>query len=192
MNSVSDWDLMARTRSGDTHAFAELVRRYQRPVIHFCQRMLGSLEDAEDVAQETFVRVYRHAPRLKPKAKFATVVFGIARNLALNHLRDGKRRGRHAARSMTQSDAVEQPIPDSSTRPDRETRLREIEALVTRGLAMLSPEHREVLVLRELEGFDYGTIARIVRCRDGTVKSRLARAREQLRMHLVSLGGELL
>ena len=192
MKSVSDWELVARTRLGDTTAFAELVGRYQGPIIHFCQGMLGSLEDAEDVAQETFVRLYRHVPRLKPKAKFATVVFGIARNLALNHLRDGKRRGLHAARSMTQSDGIERAVPDSSTRPDREMRLREIEAYVTRGLAMLSPEHREVLVLRELEGFDYETIAKIVRCRDGTVKSRLARAREQLRMHLVSLGGELL
>jgi len=192
MKNVSDWELVARAGSGETDAFAALVRRYQVPVIHFCQRMVGSVEDAEDIAQESFVRLYRNVPRLKPKAKFATVMFGIARNLALNHLRDAKRRGKHVTTSMAGHDNVERPVADEKSRPDRETRLREIETLIEGGLARLSPEHREVLVLRELQGLDYEAIARIVRCRKGTVKSRLARARAQLRAHLAAMGGDLL
>ncbi|MBN2308773.1 MAG: sigma-70 family RNA polymerase sigma factor [Candidatus Hydrogenedentes bacterium] len=192
MNGIPDWELVDRARSGDVDAFAELVRRYQGPVIHFCQRMTGSLEQAEDLAQDSFIRVYRYLGRLRPDAKFSTVLFGMARNLTLNHLRDTARRGRGRTRSLTRADEREGAVPDESGRPDRVARLREIESAIERALGQLSPEHREVLVLRELHGLDYDAIGQIVKCRRGTVKSRLARAREQLRAKLIELGGELL
>lgn len=187
-----DWDLVALARDGDMDAFAELVRRYERTVIHFCLRMVGSREDAEDIAQESFIRVYRYLPKLTPSAKFTTLLLGIARNLTLNHLRDTGRRGRGITRSLTGHERKEQAIEDHRLRPDRDARLSEIEQMIERGLDMLSPQHREVLILRELQGCDYNTIARITKCRKGTVKSRIARAREQLRIHLDKLGGKLL
>jgi len=188
MHDVDDWELVARAQAGDKDAFAELVRRYQNPVIRFCQRMTGSLEDAEDIAQESFVRLYRHLRRLQPRARFSTVLFGIARNLTLNYLRDAKRRGR----GRTQPLDV-QPLEDPETgRPDSRARLREIEAVLAQAIAMLSEDHREAILLREAEGLDYDSIARIVKCRKGTVRSRLARAREQLRLRLEELGGDLL
>ena len=190
MSDRTDWELVGRARSGETGAFAELVERYQVPVIRFCRRMVGSQQDAEDIAQESFVRVYRHLHRLKPEAMFSTLLFGIARNLALNFIRDSKRRGRGAAQSITNDDASERPITDEALRPDRTARLREIESMLEQGLALLSPDHRAVLVLRELEGLDYDAIAKACKCRKGTVKSRLARAREQLRARLVELGGK--
>jgi RNA polymerase sigma-70 factor (ECF subfamily) len=186
MNETGDWELVARAQDGDVDAFAELVRRYQGPVMHFCMRMVSSERDAEEIAQDSFIRVYRHLPRLRPRARFSTVLFGIARNLALNFLRDAKRRG----------DALAQPLDadmatgDSRSRPDRSTRLAQIRAALEDGLGRLSPGHREVLVLREIQGLDYEAIARICRCRLGTVRSRLARAREQLRLHMAALGGE--
>lgn len=189
-NAPSDWDLVALAHKGDMGAFAELVRRHERPIVHFCQRMLGSREDAEDVAQETFVRVYRYLPRLTPSAKFSTLLFGIARNLALNFIRDAGRRGRGVTQSLTDSESGDRDIVDTRLRPDRASRLREIEERIEEGMALLSPEHREVLVLRELQGLDYAAIADIVNCRKGTVKSRIARAREQLRQHLLRLGGK--
>ncbi len=192
MNEVSDWELVARAQRGELKAFAELVRRYQTPVIHFCRRMLGSLEDAEDLAQDSFVRIHRHLPRLKPQAKFSTVLFGIARNLTLNHLRDTARRGRGVTHSLSREGETDEPIRDEGLRPDRQTRLREIEAMIERAMEALSPEHREVLVLRELNGLDYEAIAEVTKCRRGTVKSRLARAREQLRVQLIELGGDKL
>ena len=188
MSGVSDWELVARARAGDMNAFSELVVRYQMPVMQFCFRMVGSAQDAEEIAQDSFVRVFRHLHRVEPQAKFSTFLFGIARNLALNSLRDAKRAGR----GVTQPLETLGPVGDELGRPDRLARRREIESLIERGLELLSEEHREVLVLRELNGMDYETIARIVRCRKGTVKSRLARAREQLRVHMISLGGELL
>lgn len=192
MSEDSDWQLVARAQSGDTQAFAELVIRYQASVTHFCYRMVGSRQDAEDIAQDSFVRVYRYLPRLRPEAKFSTVVFGMARNLTLNFLRDARRRGRGVTDSLTGHAVGERLIGDELRRPDAAARLREIEGLIERGLAMISPEHREILVLREVQGLDYEAIAAVMKCRKGTVKSRLARAREQLRLRLVELGGEWL
>ena len=94
--------------------------------------------------------------------------------------------------SLTAQDMQEKALEDDSLRPDRSARLREIDRMIEEGMAQLSPKHREVLVLRELNGLDYNSIAEIVNCRKGTVKSRIARAREQLRVHLERLGGEQL
>ena len=184
---MQEWQLVERARAGDAEAFTQLVRRYQGPVVHFCQRMLSSAQDAEDVAQETFVRLYRYLDRLEPGAKFSTVLFGIARNLTLNHLRDTKRRGRGATDPLDRHGG----LAARSRRPDESARLGEIQAIVERGLEELTREHREVLVLREINGLDYESIARVLDCRMGTVKSRIARAREQLQARIRDLGGEL-
>jgi len=190
MSERSDWDLVALARDGDMNAFAELVSRYERPVVNFCQRMVRSREDAEDLAQESFVRVFRYLDRLTPEAKFSTLLFGISRNLTLNYIRDTGRRGRGVTYSLTDEENVERDLADSAHSPDSVARLHEIDGMIEQGLAKLSPKHREVLVLRELNGLDYSTIAEIVKCRKGTVKSRIARAREQLKRHLERMGGE--
>lgn len=187
----SDWELIEQAREGDMDAFSVLVRRYERPIIHFTQRMVGTRGDAEDIAQETFIRVYRYLAKLKPDAKFSTLLFGISRNLALNFIRDSGRRGRGKTQSLTREDDTDMAVEDNRLRPDRSARLQEIEELIELGLSRLSTEHREVLVLRELEGQDYETISKILGCRKGTVKSRIARAREQLRRHLHDLGADL-
>ena len=192
MSEHSDWDLVALARDGDIPAFTEIVHRYERPLVHFCQRMIQSREDAEDIAQESFIRVYRHLARLEPAAKFSTVLFGIARNLTLNFIRDSGRRGRGKTFSLTEENFQERALQDESLRPDRAARLREIEQRLNEAMAMLSPKHREVLVLREIQGLDYTSIAEIVGCRKGTVKSRIARAREQLRQHLKRLDADAL
>ncbi|MDX9971704.1 MAG: sigma-70 family RNA polymerase sigma factor [FCB group bacterium] len=191
MSELSDWQLVDRARMGELDAFAELVRRYQSPLVHFCRRMVGSPEDAEDLAQESFVRVYRSLGRLRPEAKFSTVLFGMARNLTLNFLRDSERRGRGMTDSMAQADGTEEHIADEAGRPDRRARLREIETCIEQGLSRVSPEHRAILILREIEGLDYDAIAETLKCRKGTVKSRLARARDQLRARIAELGLEL-
>lgn len=188
MNASDDWCLVADAQRGDMDAFRVLVERYQQPLVVFCYRMLGSYQDAEDVAQEAFVRLYRHLGRLAPDAQFSTVLFGIARNLTLNHLRDTGRRGR--GRSVSMDDAP--PIIAASAAPDQRARTQEMARWIAQALKMLSPEHREVLLLREIEGMDYERIAAVVGCRKGTVKSRIARAREQLRQILLDMGGRAL
>lgn len=183
MRDSNDWDLVRLARDGNTAAYAELVRRYQAPVIHFCQRMTSSREDAEEVAQEAFVRVYKHLHTLREEAKFSTLLFGIARNLASNHLRDSGRRGR--GRTVALEDAPQQESRIAG--PDTQAQGNEMMRIIERGLLALSAEHREILVLREIQGMDYDMIAEVLQCRQGTVKSRLARAREQLRVQLLQM-----
>lgn len=187
MREVDDWELVAQAQAGDANAFAMLVRRYQAPVIHFCRRMLGSPQDAEDIAQECFVRLHRHLWRIQPKAQFSTMLFGIARNLTINALRDAARR---PPRADTDDHAA--PRAGMNADPARQAQAREIESALEQGMAKLSPEHREALLLREFQGMDYAAMAQVMRCRIGTVRSRLARAREALREHLLAQGDELL
>jgi RNA polymerase sigma-70 factor, ECF subfamily len=188
MSEMDDWVLVERAQAGDMDAFSCLVSRYQRPVVHFCARMLGSEQDAEDIAQEVFIRLHRYLARLSPQAKFSTVIFGIARNLTLNFIRDMKRRGRGRTQPL-------ESLPElaaTARTPSHEAHLKELEAHIEAAMAELSEGHRMALHLREVEGLDYEAIARIMKCRKGTVKSRLARAREQLRQRLISQGGDLL
>ena len=188
MSEIEDWALIARAQGGDMDAFHLLIVRYQRPVVHFCYRMLRSEQDAEDLAQEVFVRVYRYLDRLTPQAKFSTVLFGIARNLSLNFIRDMKRRGRGMGQPLDS-----QPELESSVRlPSQEAHLREVGAYIEAAMSELSDDHRMVLYLRDVEGLDYDGIAKVMKCRKGTVRSRLARAREQLRQHLIQYGDDLL
>lgn len=187
MPEADDWELIRRARAEDEEAFAALIRRYQAPVIRFCERMLGSLPDAEDVAQEVFVRVYRHLDRLEPQARFSTVLFGIARNMTLNHLRDSGRRGRGRTEPLDAARHETRAQDD----PEHGARLSELQAMLQSALGTLSPEHREILLLREVEGMEYDEIAGVLGCQRGTVKSRLARAREQLRLRLVDMGVSL-
>jgi RNA polymerase sigma-70 factor (ECF subfamily) len=188
MREADDWILVARARAGDDAAFRALITRYRDPVVHFCYRMVRGRQDAEDLAQETFIRLHRHLNRLTPRAKFSTVVFGIARNLTLNHLRDTGRRDRHLTSRLEDLDTPAGPVH----RPDVRAEAAELGALIEEGLNRLTPDHREILLLREMEDLDYDAIAQLLGCRRGTVKSRLARAREQLRHHLVAMGSELL
>jgi RNA polymerase sigma-70 factor (ECF subfamily) len=187
MDDPRDWELVARAQAGDAAAFTVLVRRYEVPVRRFCGRMVRSAEDAEDLAQETFVRLHRHLHTLHPRAKFSTAILGIARNLTLNHLRNDRRRGRDSAAALDGAPQADgrSPAPDSAAQQ------RELGAIIEQALGMLNAQQREIVVLRDIEGFDYGEIATLLGCRRGTVKSRLARAREQLRRHILELGGEL-
>lgn len=189
-DDVADWELVSRVRAGETDAFTAIVRRYQGPVIHFCQRMLGSRQDAEDVAQECFVRFYRSLNRLEPRAKVSTMLFCIARNLALNHIRDAER---HGGKRTDSIDQHEWNHPLASARPDpgREAELSELGLMIERGLNSMTPEHREVLLLKDVQGFGYEEIAEIAGCPVGTMKSRLARARNALREFVLKNGGTL-
>lgn len=184
MTDLVDWELVRRAQRGDMQAFTQLVERYQSAVIHFCERMLGQKELGEDLAQECFVRVYRHLPRLTPQARFTTVLFGIARNLTLNALRDAKRRGQHQSVPLEDLYSLQSSEPSPFSR----TYSNEVYALIYQALERLRPDHKEILLLREFEGFDYEALAQMLHCKKGTVKSRLARARECLRQELVTLG----
>lgn len=167
--------------AGDPKAFGKLVERYQVRLLNFVFRMIGDRERAEDLVQEAFLRVYRHLDRFDRSRKFSTWIYTIASNLAKNELRN-RSRSPVVTLEQVRPGPEEEPRPvefeDSEHRPDAMYERRNLKALVDRTVARLSSHHREVFVLRELEGKSYEEIAEIMHCNLGTVKSRLNRARQ--------------
>jgi RNA polymerase sigma-70 factor (ECF subfamily) len=166
---------------GDPQAFGRIVTRYQVRLLNFVYRMIGDRERAEDLVQEAFLRVYRHLDRFDRGRKFSTWIYTIASNLAKNELRNRSRSPlvtMEQARPRDEEDQRPIDFEDHASRPDDLYERRDLKALVDQTVARLSSHHREVFVLRELEGKSYEEIAEIMHCNLGTVKSRLNRARQ--------------
>lgn len=180
LKTLDDGALVSEYLAGQTRAFDCLVDRYQNRLLNFIYRTVGDRERAEDLVQEAFIRVHRHIARFDDNKKFSTWIYTIASNLAKNELRNRSRNPLVLFQTITQGwDDEERPLEfeDSSLRPDDLYRKRHIRQLVEQTVAQLPEHHREVFVLRELEGRSYEEIADITHCNLGTVKSRLNRAR---------------
>jgi len=166
--------------AGDPRAFNELVRRFQPRLLAFVARILRDRERAEDLVQETFIRAYRHLHRFDRSRKFSTWVYTIAANLARNELRNRARSPLILFQTLSANqDGDPRPLEfeDTSTQPDRLYHNRHLRYAVDATVARLSPAHRTVFVMRELEGRSYEEIAEATDTQLGTVKSRLNRAR---------------
>ena len=175
-------ELVRAHLEGNQQAFQALVTRFQGRLLNFIYRMIGDRERAEDLVQEAFVRVHRHLHRFDPARKFSTWIYTIASNLAKNELRNRSRSPLvmfSALRDRFRDDPL-MPVQyeDLHSRADEMFHNRDLRELVERTVARLSPRHREVFVLRELEGKSYEEIAEVMHCNIGTVKSRLNRARQ--------------
>src|SRR5690606_23801193 len=180
LRSLEDGDVVGAFLDGEERAFQELVQRYQTRLLNFIYRTIGDREKAEDLVQEVFIRVYRHLHRFDRSKKFSTWIYTIASNLAKNELRNRSRNPLvlfQTIRAGFQDEERPLQFEDSSMRPDDLYRKRHLRELVEQSVAQLPPHHREVFVLRELEGKSYEEIAEITSCNLGTVKSRLNRAR---------------
>lgn len=175
-----DSQLVQSHLTGDVRAFEVLVERYQVRLLNFVYRIVGDRERAEDLVQEAFIRVHRHLARFDRTKKFSTWVYTIASNLAKNELRNRARSPLVLFTSLTpQWGDDERPLEfeDVDAQPDEEFRRNHLREAVEQSVARLPAHHRDVFVLRELEGRSYEEIAEITHCNLGTVKSRLNRAR---------------
>lgn len=173
--------LLRRLQRGDPRAFRELVRRHQDRVYSMSLRMLGDHHEAEDVAQEVFVAVHRHLPRFRGDCKLSTWVYRVTKNQCLNRLKYLDRRVADGDEALARSDGEgTEGFITLPERPDRAALGAEERAQVHKALAQLSPEHRLLVVLRDIEGMSYEEIAQIADLAAGTVKSRLHRARAAL------------
>jgi RNA polymerase sigma-70 factor (ECF subfamily) len=180
LRAIDDTGLVNAYLDGETRSFDVLVERYQTRLLNFVYRIVGDRERAEDLVQEVFVRVYRHLGRFDRSKKFSTWIYTIASNLAKNELRNRSRNPLVLFTSMTKGwEDEERPLEfeDPSSRPDDLFRKRHVRELVESSVAQLPTHHREVFMLREIEGRSYEEIAEITHCNLGTVKSRLNRAR---------------
>jgi RNA polymerase sigma-70 factor (ECF subfamily) len=176
----TDSELVQVHLTGDPRAFEVLVERYQARLLNFVYRIVSDRERAEDLVQEAFIRVHRHLARFDRSKKFSTWIYTIASNLAKNELRNRSRSPLVLFTTLApQWNDDERPLEfeDTDAQPDEAFRRRHLQEAVAQSVAMLPAHHRDVFVLRELEGRSYEEIAEITHCNLGTVKSRLNRAR---------------
>ena len=180
---AEDIQLMERVGAGEEGAFEQLVERHQRLVIGTVGRMLGSGSDAEDIAQQVFVRVWKNAKRYEPRAKFTTWLLKITRNLVFNELR---RRSRHPQVPLqSESDEEERPLKDEQAiAPDASLLEHELQQAVDAAIANLPETQRMAVVLRRYEELSYEEIAEALDQSVSAVKSLLFRARTELRESL--------
>ena len=178
-----DRELVSRWKAGDDKAFEALVRRHEQRVFRLLLRMMGSREEAEDVSQETFLSLHRHGRRFRGEARFSTFVYRVAANAALNRRRS-LGRGRARVQKLVQRQAAGDDLPQGPRDPEDATAGYELSGHVRDALQKLSPTLRMPVVLYDIEGLAYGEIAKVLGVAEGTVKSRIHRARQALRVEL--------
>ena len=186
----ADADLVRQAAEGDRDAFRELFERYQRRVLSVVMGMLHDREAALDVTQDTFIKAYRSIDRFKGEASFYTWIYRIAVNLAIDWQR---REWRRPMAAPTRSPSGDGPEEDAIDRigdetpgndPFLATRDRQLRERVREAIEELTPDHKAVILLREVEGLSYDEISRAMQCSIGTVMSRLHYARKKLQKRL--------
>lgn len=178
---VSERVLLSRLRRGDPEAFEVLVREHQDRVFDFCVRMVGDREEANDLVQEIFVSVHQNLGKFREDSKLSTWIFRISKNQCINRLKYLKRRGRgrsdeyeEVGEGVLSAAMGAPPTPDAALESARER------ARVQWAISQLEPDARMLVALRDIEGLSYDEIMEITELPEGTVKSRLHRAREKL------------
>jgi RNA polymerase sigma-70 factor (ECF subfamily) len=183
-----DGELVERWGAGDEVAFETLVRRHERRVFGVALRMLGSREEAEEVAQEVFLSLHRNGHRFRKEARFSTFVYRVAVNAALNRLRSLRRRRARLHGLMERQESGDD-LPYAPRGPEDSVLGDEIRARLQREILALGEALRAPLVLHDVEGLPYAEIASVLGVAEGTVKSRIHRARRALRRQLGNLSG---
>ena len=183
---MDEQKLISLARRGDQAAFEQLLDHYQKPVYHQALRLVGNPEDAADVTQEVFLKVWKHLPSFRGESSFSTWLYRLTDNAALDLIRrEKKRRGDS---SLDDEEGALTLPADPAPTPHQAIEQKELHQAVAEGLAQLSEEHRQVLVMREINGLSYEQIGSILDLSPGTVKSRIARARISLAKFLQKTG----
>jgi RNA polymerase sigma-70 factor, ECF subfamily len=186
---VDNARLIRQAQLGNTSAFEELVRQYDRAVLRLAVHLTGSKEDGQDVYQEAFLRAYVNLGSFRFECSFYTWIYRIVTNLCLDHLRKRSSRMRDLTATVS-SDGEEEPILDriadqrAGSSPERNMMSRELRSSITRAIARLSPRERMVFELKHYQGLRLRTVAGILHTSEGTIKNTLFRATHKLRTEL--------
>lgn len=181
--------ILARARRGDLAAFEELVRRNEKRVYAVALRSSGSPEDAADITQEVFLRAWRSIEDFRGDSGFSTWLFRITANLCVDFARH--RQAQPQTQPLVGEDDAERPIPDTAPTPEEHLENSELGRELAAALDEISEEHRRIVLLRDVSGLSYTEIAEVLEISEGTVKSRLSRARIALRTILQKRGNLL-
>ena len=191
--SDEEWLFVLRLQANEDAAYDELVRTYNTPIFHVAYRMLGDSAEAADIVQDIFLKVFKNINGFKGEAALKTWIYKIAFSEILNRMRWWRRRHRYSTLSLdephTNGDGPSNGdgfhLRDAGPTPEEALHTKEQEAGIQLALSKLSGDHRSIVVLRDIEGFAYGEIADVLGVSIGTVKSRLARARADLKQSLM-------
>ena len=175
---MEEKQLVDKAKNGDSEAFEKLVLLHQKVVYNYCLRMCGNREDALDLSQEAFLKAYKSLAFFKGESSFSTWMYRLTANVCIDFLRSQKRR-RAVSMTVENEDGEKEvlSVPDESECVEKSVERKELRLAIERGLKMLSADHRQVLVLREINGCSYAEISEILEVNEGTVKSRISRAR---------------
>ena len=179
---VEEDKIIKKAADGSAEAFEQLVVTYQTPIYRLCLRMTGNPEDAADLTQESFLKAWRALDTFRFGSSFSTWLFRLASNTCLDHLRVQKRRPTLSL-TLQDEDGEETTLdlPDTAPTPEEAVVALEERERLTRALEQLDPQQRQILTLRVVNDLTYTEIADILEVKEGTVKSRIARARDALR-----------
>lgn len=188
---IDEKKLLKKAAAGSAEAFEQLVLTYQTPIYNLCLRMTGNPEDAADMTQESFLKAWRSLEGFHFESAFSTWLYRLASNTCLDFLRSVKRRKQF---SLTMEDADGETqlldLPDPAPTPEASLLSAEESALLAAAMRQLDPEQQRILTLRVVNDLSYTEIAAVLDIKEGTVKSRLARARENLRKKLLQSGNK--
>jgi len=181
---VSESEYIKRCQEGDSEAFGELLTLYENKILNYCYRMLGNRTDAEDATQEVFVKLYRFIGSFTGQSAFSTWLYKIASNVCLDYLRKNKKHTSDTV-SLHQQNAEGEEflmnIEDKGLTPYESAQMSEAQRVLALALEQLSEDQRKVVVLRDVEGLSYEEIGEVMGIAEGTVKSRINRARLALK-----------
>jgi RNA polymerase sigma-70 factor, ECF subfamily len=181
--TMIDHELMVKVGNGDHAAFRQLVERHQNPLVGTITKMLGNDSDSEDIAQQVFIRIWKHAKRYKPDNKFTTYLYTIARNLVYNESRRRSRKRTSSTDQLSEEHHLQFP-GDANHEPDNNLLEAELRSAIDIAIQKLPENQRLAVILRRCENVPYEEIAVILKTSVPSVKSLLFRARTTLREHL--------
>lgn len=181
-------DLLEKSKRGDIKSFELLIEGYQKKVFNIAYRIVNNYEDANDLAQEVFIRVYKSIGSFKEQASFSTWIYRITTNVCMDELRKRKNRNVVSLDEELKIDdgEIKRQVESNEPTPEETVEKNELKKIVNEAISSLAEEHRIAIVLRDIQGFSYEEIAKFTNCPEGTVKSRINRARRSLKEILKS------
>lgn len=181
--SDNEKELVDRAKFGDIEAFEQLIIGCQKKVFNIAYRMLGNYDDANELAQEVFLKAFRSIKSFKGDSLFSTWIYKVTTNACLDEIRKRKNKTVVSLDEKIECNdqEVKRQIPDNAPTPDMEFEANELKRVLNRAIEQLPDDYKSVVVLRDIQGFSYEEIARIIDCPSGTVKSRINRGRQVLK-----------